>query len=87
MLIVAVSDVAPGARGAAWLLLVACALVYMLACWVFPFRKCPACKGLGCHHGGFGGVKLCKRCDGDGLKLRAGRRVVNAIRRHRNRLR
>ncbi|MET8756852.1 hypothetical protein [Lentzea sp. NPDC004782] len=85
LFVVAVSDIAPGARGTAWLLLAAFALAYGLACWAFPFRKCPACKGIGRHHGGFGGIKLCRRCDGDGLKLRAGRKALNAVRRHRNR--
>lgn len=85
LLVVAVSDIAPQARGTAWLLLIAFALVYAVACWAFPFRKCPACKGIGRRIGGFGGIRLCHRCDGSGLKLRAGRRVLNALRRHRNR--
>src|SRR5689334_18401438 len=85
LLIVAVSDIAPNARGTAWLLLAACALVYAAACWAFPFRKCRTCKGMGRHHGGLGGIRLCTRCGGDGLKLRAGRKALNALHRHRNR--
>lgn len=85
LLVVAVSDIAPNARGTAWGLLAAFALVYSLACWAFPFRKCSACKGMGHRQGGFGGIRLCKRCDGDGLKLRAGRKAINAMHRHRNR--
>ncbi|WP_186763003.1 hypothetical protein [Lentzea tibetensis] len=79
------SDVAPQARGHAWLALTALALVYGLACWAFPYGKCRPCKGMGRFHGGLGGIRLCKRCDGSGLKLRAGRKFLNSLRRHARR--
>lgn len=78
------SDITPGLRAPAALTLAAVAGLYLLACAAFPFRKCPDCKGIGRHTSGmFGGIRMCARCDGSGLKLRAGRRALNAVRRNR----
>lgn len=78
------SDIAPGLRSSAALALAAVVGVYLLACAAFPFRKCPACKGIGRFTSGvLGGIRMCARCDGAGLKLRAGRRVLNTLRRNR----
>ncbi|WNV90950.1 hypothetical protein [Umezawaea sp. Da 62-37] len=78
------SDIAPGLRSPAALVLAAAAGLYLLACVAFPFRKCRVCKGMGRFTSGmFGGIRMCARCDGAGLKLRAGRRVINTLRRNR----
>ncbi|SES38090.1 hypothetical protein SAMN05216188_1482 [Lentzea xinjiangensis] len=86
-LTVAVSDIAPAWRGYAWLYLTATALLYLVACWAFPYRNCRACKGLGRSGRRFGGFRLCQRCDATGRQLRAGRKALNAFGRHRNRTR
>ncbi|GAA3621370.1 hypothetical protein GCM10022267_04440 [Lentzea roselyniae] len=86
-LIVALSDIAPQWRGHAWLLLAASALVYVLSCWAFPYRDCRACKGLGRSGRRLGGFRLCHSCDATGRQLRAGRKALNAVRRHRSRAR
>jgi hypothetical protein len=78
------SDIVPGLRAPAGLALAAVAGLYLVACVAFPFRKCPACKGMGRFTSGmFGGIRMCARCDGSGLRLRAGRRALNALRRNR----
>lgn len=84
-LIVALSDLAPEWRGYAWLFLTASALVYVLSCWAFPYRDCRACKGLGRSGRRLGGFRLCHRCDATGRQLRAGRKALNALRRHHSR--
>ena len=82
--VLTVSDIAPGLRAPAALVLAAVVGLYLLACAAFPFRKCPACKGMGRFTSGtFGGIRMCPRCDGSGLKLRAGRRALNTLRRNR----
>ena len=57
-------------------------LGYLGLCLVWPYRACRHCQGLGRFHGPFHGIRLCGRCDGTGLRLRLGRRVWNALRRH-----
>jgi hypothetical protein len=51
---------------------------YLLLCWIWPFRACRHCRGVGRFMGPMRGIRLCRRCDGTGLKLRAGRRLWNA---------
>lgn len=65
------------------LLLIVVTVGYLLVCAAFPFRRCRHCGGAGRFHGGFGGIRLCGRCRGTGLRLRAGRRVWNAFARWR----
>jgi len=78
------SDIAPELSKFTGLALVALSACYLLTCLAFPFRKCRACKGMGRFMSGlFGGIRLCGRCDGTGLRLRAGRRVINHLRRNR----
>lgn len=65
-------------------LLVASPLItlgYLGLCLVWPFRACRRCHGDGQFHGLFGGIRLCGQCNGTGLRLRPGRRVINALRR------
>lgn len=59
-------------------------LGYLGLCVVWPFRTCRRCQGYGQLRGLFGGIRLCGHCDGTGLRLRLGRRVLNALR-HRYR--
>ncbi len=54
---------------------------YLGLCLVWPYKACRRCQGYGRFHGPFGGIRLCPSCDATGLRLRAGRRVWNAIRR------
>lgn len=84
LIVLTFGDIAPDLSAPAGLALAALSACYLLACLVFPFRKCRACKGMGRFMSGlFGGIRLCPRCDGTGLRLRAGRRVLNHLRRHR----
>lgn len=63
------------------LLLLAVTLGYLLVCAVWPFTPCRRCGGYGRHHGPMRGIRLCRHCDGSGLRLRMGRRAWNAGRR------
>jgi DnaJ-class molecular chaperone len=56
-------------------------LGYLGTCVIFPFKACRHCQGHGQLHGWLGGIRFCPACDGTGLRLRAGRRLINAIRR------
>jgi hypothetical protein len=83
LLVFTFSDIAPGLSGPAALVLALLVGGYLLACVLFPFRKCRSCKGMGRFTSGmFGGIRLCRTCDGTGLRLRAGRRVLNTLRRN-----
>ena len=44
---------------------------YGLKCWLFPFTTC--------HHTSSGSLR-CRRCEGTGRRVRAGRRLLNHIR-------
>ena len=58
--------------GAGWL------LWYAFACWRWPFRSCPKCKGLGRIHAPSGKTfRMCKWCGGSARRLRAARRIYN----------
>jgi hypothetical protein len=56
-------------------------LGYLGTCLLFPFRACKHCHGHGQLQGWLGGIRFCPACDGTGLRLRAGRRLINALRR------
>ncbi|MFL6126316.1 hypothetical protein [Actinophytocola sp.] len=45
---------------------------YLTACWLFPFTHC--------HHDYAFNRRVCRRCEGTGTRLRAGRRLLNHIR-------
>jgi DnaJ-class molecular chaperone len=51
---------------------------YSVACWIWPFKACPRCKGTGRRRSPTGKrFRLCGRCDGTGRRLRTGRRIYN----------
>lgn len=70
-------DVLVGLIPAAVLLLALAAAGYFTACWLFPFTHCD-------HDYAFN-RRVCRRCDGTGTRLRAGRRLINHIRAARRR--
>lgn len=50
---------------------------YALACWLWPFRRCPRCKGTGKRFSPSGkAFGNCWRCKGSGRRIRLGRRVT-----------
>jgi hypothetical protein len=57
-------------------------LGYLGMCLLFPFRACRHCHGHGQLQGWLGGIRFCPACEGTGLRLRAGRRLINAVRRN-----
>lgn len=57
---------------------------YCVACWVWPFKACPRCKGTGKRRSPSGKrFRLCRKCDATGRRLRAGRQAWNWIQRRR----
>ena len=56
-------------------------LGYLGTCVLWPFKACRSCQGHGQLQGWLGGIRFCPACDGTGLRLRPGRRLINAIRR------
>ncbi len=53
------------------LTVLAAAAVYAAGCWLAPFGPCGRCHG---HD------RLCRRCDGTGRRVRAGRRLHTYLR-------
>jgi DnaJ-class molecular chaperone len=50
---------------------------YVIACAVWPYRRCSRCGGTGKHRSPSGKAwRPCGRCKGAGHRVRAGRRVV-----------
>lgn len=63
------------------LVLVVVAVGYLLTCWIWPFGRCPRCKGLGKRKAPLGRVyRICLPCEGTGYRVRIGRRVINHLR-------
>ncbi|GGQ44037.1 hypothetical protein [Couchioplanes azureus] len=57
---------------------------YALGCWIWPFKACRKCHGLGKKRSPSGrAFRLCRRCDGTGRRLRAGRWIYNHLARRR----
>jgi hypothetical protein len=54
---------------------------YIASCALWPYKACRGCRGYGQISGPFGGIRICRVCDGTGLRLRLGRRMWNAFRR------
>jgi DnaJ-class molecular chaperone len=53
---------------------------YTLACWIWPFRACRRCHGLGKRRSPSGRTfRYCRSCKGSGAKLRAGRWIYNHL--------
>lgn len=65
--------------------LVVVALGYAWSCAAYPYRPCRSCHGVGFFRSPIlRAIRLCRRCDGTGRTLRAGRRAYNAaVRAHR----
>lgn len=63
-------DALVGLLPVAVLFLVIGAAGYLTRCWLFPFTTC--------HHAGRYAWR-CRRCQGTGLRLRAGRRLINHL--------
>ncbi|MGC4940501.1 hypothetical protein [Kribbella sp. DT2] len=58
---------------------------YLFTCAVWPFGKCRRCKGAGKFKSPFGNAfRHCGRCDGSGLRVRFGRKVISYYRRTRS---
>lgn len=55
-------------------------LSYVASCLFWPFRACRRCDGYGQLRGWLGGIRPCPACQGTGLRLRFGRRVINTFR-------
>ncbi|KAA9165034.1 hypothetical protein FPZ12_006935 [Amycolatopsis acidicola] len=60
-------------------------LGYIWSCAVYPYKACRSCRGFGHFRSSIlGAIRLCRRCNGTGRTLRAGRRAYNAtVRAHR----
>ena len=65
--------------GVATLAVIIITVGYFVVCAIWPFRACRHCGGMGRLRGGFGGIRICRRCKGAGLRLRWGRRIWNAV--------
>lgn len=64
------------------------ALGYLWSCAVYPYKACRSCRGYGYFRSPiFRAIRLCRRCDGTGRTLRAGRRAYNAAARTRRAIR
>lgn len=55
-------------------------IAYALRLWAFPFGRCVWCRGDGIRGGTY-----CRRCRGEGRRVRAGRRVYEWARREYHR--
>ena len=64
------------------LLTAAFTLCYGLACWIWPFRRCHRCHGMGRTASPSGrAFRPCRPCKATGMRLRFGRWVWNFYRR------
>lgn len=62
------------------LVLLAVTFCYALACWIWPFRACRRCHGLGKRRSPSGrAFRYCRPCKGTGARLRAGRWIYNHL--------
>ncbi|GAA1423087.1 hypothetical protein ACFQZ4_54365 [Catellatospora coxensis] len=58
--------------------LVLLTLGYIGLCWLLPFRRCQNCTGTGWTRTPLlRRTRPCRRCNGDGVRLRVGRRLFN----------
>ena len=57
-------------------------LGYVAACAIWPFKACPRCGGTGRHASPSGRAwRSCRRCKGNGARIRLGRHLYNRFRR------
>ena len=70
------------------LVMIVVALGYAWSCAVYPYKACRSCRGVGDFRSPLlRAIRLCRRCDGTGRTLRAGRRAYNAAVRARRAIR
>ena len=70
------------------LVMIVVALGYAWSCAVYPYRPCRSCRGGGDFRSPIlRAIRLCRRCNGTGRTLRAGRRAYNAAVRARRAIR
>jgi hypothetical protein len=72
-------------QGSLYALLIATGVIwaagYALACWLWPFRACRACRGTGRRRSPTRrAYRHCRRCDNTGDQIRAGRVLWNYLR-------
>jgi hypothetical protein len=66
------------------LLILAVTLGYGMTCWIWPFRSCRRCSGIGKRRSPGGrAFRYCRSCRGTGARLRAGRWLYNHLARVR----
>ncbi|TDC00031.1 hypothetical protein E1091_05710 [Micromonospora fluostatini] len=53
---------------------------YLTVCAVSPWRRCRRCRGARYHRTTIGTRRDCPRCDGTGIRVRVGRRLIDHIR-------
>ncbi|GGT58145.1 hypothetical protein GCM10010177_13150 [Actinomadura citrea] len=54
--------------------------VYLVSCFIWPFRPCSRCDGAGRFRSPSGRAwRYCHRCSGKGAQLRAGRRILTYL--------
>ncbi|MEU4371828.1 hypothetical protein [Micromonospora chersina] len=56
------------------------ALCYLTVCAASPWGRCRRCHGRRYHRTAIGTRRDCRRCDGTGIRVRLGRRLINYIR-------
>ncbi|MEV4721725.1 hypothetical protein AB0J94_31435 [Micromonospora noduli] len=53
---------------------------YLAVCAASPWGRCRRCHGARSHRTAIGTRRDCHRCDGTGIRVRAGRRLIDFIR-------
>ncbi|MFY1593074.1 hypothetical protein [Micromonospora sp. WMMD737] len=53
---------------------------YLILCAASPWGRCRRCRGARFHRTSIGTRRDCTRCDGTGIRVRAGRRLLDYIR-------
>lgn len=77
-----------GLTGPFLLVMILVALGYAWSCAVYPYKACRSCRGVGDFRSPIlRAIRLCRRCNGTGRTLRAGRRAYNAAVRVRRSIR
>ncbi|MEW2379303.1 hypothetical protein AB0883_24830 [Micromonospora sp. NPDC047812] len=56
------------------------ALCYLAVCFTSPWGRCRRCHGRRSHRTAIGTRRDCRRCDGTGIRVRYGRRLIDYIR-------
>ncbi|TDB78415.1 hypothetical protein [Micromonospora sp. KC721] len=56
------------------------ALCYLAVCAASPWGRCRRCHGRRYHRTAIGTRRDCRRCDGTGIRVRLGRRLIDYIR-------